>query len=592
MGRVSGACKFLGMICILSLLIQGSYAAEESNEANINLNYTINDTLNGTIIGTINGTINDPINGTAIGTINGTVNGTINGTISSTKSKIDPFQWVLILPILAGYLLFLCWLCRFFDKMNFCLVVFALIALILWLFLFAPLPRELLYALISLLILPILGFILYEEFIKKGNGDQGNLIMNFHDIVRNFIVIFAVLIWPLLLIYFYMNDVERITFYGIENVEFPMYIIVASTIGALSYLLLSIKEIFSQLIPEYKKMSIAWSYIRRILIAPFIALITVYILPIDKTTFDPAIPSNPSDEIFIFFLSFIAGFYTKTVEEWIYKGVNSLAPDASKEEFKSRFEKYDVEKSDFITKLGLPKDLTYMLYNAKIRTIEELARCNAQKIIKKINLDTRNLGEGMGCPIKEREERLGDHSIIQIQLAIEKAQEYLGIGKSKFVKILGMEEDLASKLYNFANIKTLEDLSTRNKKYICNIMKARNEEVNEEKIGVYIDLAIEYMGIYTSELVTKLNMDKDLAFKISHFAQKKSIEDLAKCDPKVVHEDICKNERICNKEKAEELAKCKNINIEMAYKELCGYSEMEIEGYKKKAENELKNSPP
>ena len=67
--------------------------------------------------------------------------------------------------------------------------------------------------------------------------------------------------WPLLLIYFYREDIESVTFYGIEDVEFPIYIIAASTIGALSYLLLSIGETFSQLIPEYKKMSIAWSVI-------------------------------------------------------------------------------------------------------------------------------------------------------------------------------------------------------------------------------------------------------------------------------------------------------------------------------------------
>ncbi|MCQ1536673.1 hypothetical protein FTO70_13545 [Methanosarcina sp. KYL-1] len=481
MGRGSGACKFLGMIFILSLLIQGSYAAEESNETNTNLNYTINDTLNGTIIGTINGTINDPINGTVIGTINGTVNGTVSGTISSTISKIDPFQWVLILPILIGYLLFLCWLCRFFDKMNFCLVLFVLIALILGIFLFIPISRELLYALTSLIIFPIVGFILYEEFIIKGNVDQGNPIMNLHDIVRNFIVIFAVLIWPLVLFYLHKHNIESVTFYGIEKLEFPIYIIAASTIGALSYILLSIEETFGQLIPEYKKISIAWSYVRRILIAPFIALIAVYILPFSTPT-----EADPTNKTFIFAFSFFAGFYTKTIEKWVYLWVQKLLPEHDKEELESRTEKYNVEKSEFVKKLGLDEDLAYMLYGAKIRTIEDLASCSAEEIRKKINLDTRNLGEGIGCPVKEQRERLGSYSEQQIQIYINKAQEYLGIDKSNFVTELEMGKDLAFKLYYIANIKTIKDLATCNPKEvhekICDCKKEAEELAKRKKI--------------------------------------------------------------------------------------------------------------
>ena len=281
-------------------------------------------------------------------------------------------------------------------------------------------------------------------------------------------------------------------------------------------------------------MSIAWSYIRRILIAPFIALIVVYILPFNKSD-----GVNLTNEISIFFFSFIAGFFTKAVEEWVYEGVKKFLPDASKEEFKSRNEKYGVEKSDFVTKLGLPEDLAYLLYNAKIRTIEELARCNAEEIIDKVNLDTRNLGEGMGCPVKERGERLGDHSINQIRLAIEKAQEYLGIGKSKFVKVLGMKEDLASKLYNFANIRTIEDLSSRNEEYIYNRLSICKQEANKKTIKEHIDTAIEYMAIDKSEFVTKLNMDKGLAFKLSHFANIKTIEELKMSTLNNVHAKIC-----------------------------------------------------
>lgn len=550
MGGSGRACKFLGIFFILILLIQGSWAAEESSEANANSNYTINDTVNGTIIGTVNGTINDTVNGTAIGIINGTLNGTVNGTISSTRSKTGPFQWVLILPVLAGYLLFLCWMCRFFDRMNFCFVVFILIMLIVLLLRLMPLylgpdASRIIFIIVLLLLVIILLIILrpaicYEVFSKKEKKqeNESNPIMPLHDMVRNFIVISVTLMWPLLFIYFYMNDIESVTFYGIENVEFPV-IIAASSIGVLSYLLLSIEEIFGQLIPEYKKMSIAWSYLRRIIIAPFIALIIVYILPFSKPD-----DITLTDEISVFFFSFIAGFFTKPAEEWIYVGVQKFLPDASKEEFKSRAEKYDVEKSDFVTKLGLPEDLVYMLYNAKIRTIEELAGSNARTLLIKINIDTRNLGEGMWCPAKGQNDRLGSYSEQQIQLAIDKAQKSLGIDKSELVTILKMDKDLASKLYNFANIRTIEDLSTRNSTYICNRLKTCNEETAEETIKKYIDMALEYMVIGKSELVTGLGMDKDLAFKMSHFAGIKSIKDLSGKEAKEVHTSlgICKED--------------------------------------------------
>lgn len=551
MGGGSGACKFLGIILIFILLVQGSFAAEESNGANENSNYTINDTVNGTIIGTVNGTINgtiiDTVNNTTVnGTVVGIVNGTINGTISSTRSKPAPFEWVLILPVLAGYLLFLCWMCRFFDKMNFCFVVFILIILIALLLRllplnFGPTAIWILFVIVLLLLIAMVLNILFaavcSEVFPRGENNQknesnsgnkssktnkSNPIMNLHDIVRNFIVISVTLMWPLLFIYFYMNNIESVTFFGIEEVEFPV-IIAASSIGVLSYLLLSIEEIFGQLIPEYKKMSIAWSYLRRILIAPFMALIIVYILPFNK-------PDNTTltDEISVFFFSFIAGFFTKPAEEWIYVGVQKFLPDASKEEFKSRAEKYDVEKSDFVTKLGLPEDLACMLYYAKIRTIEDLAGCNAKTILNKVNIDTRNLGEGMWCPVKGQNDRLGSYSEEQIQGYIDKANEHIGKGEYKLIKILKDKQELASRIYKFANIKTIEDLSTRNKTYIYNRLKTCNEEEEEDEIEEGIKRAMVYMDLAESELVTKLKMDKDLAFKLSIFASIKSIEDLKK----------------------------------------------------------------
>ncbi|WP_410509959.1 hypothetical protein RSJ42_07495 [Methanosarcina hadiensis] len=558
MGGPGVACKFLGIFLILSLLLQGTCTAQASNEANAN--YTINDTVNGTIIGTVNGTINGTIsdtvnnttvNGTVVGTVVGTVNGTINGTIISTRSKSGPLEWVLILPVLAGYLLFLCWMCRFFDRMNFCFVVFILIMLIVLLLRFMPLDlgpaaKRVIFIVVLLLLVIMLLLILTPAMLhevfppkkKKNQENESNPVMILHDMLRNFIIIFSTLLWPLLFIYLHMNDIESATFYGIEDVEFPI-IIAASSIGVLSYLLLSIEEIFSQLIPEYKKMSIAWSYLRRILIAPFIALIIVYILPFSKPD-----DTTLTDELSVFFFSFFAGFFTKPVEEWIYVGVQKFLPDVSKEEFKSRNEKYDVKESDFVKMLGISEDLAYMLYYAKIRTIEELARCDVKEIKKKVNLDTRNIGEGVWCPVKGQEDRLGSYSDQQIQLAIDKARETLGIDKSKLVRVLKMDKELASKLYNFVNIKTIEDLSTLNEEYIYKKLSACNQGANKEKIKEYINSAIEYTGMNESGFVKDLDMEKDLAFKISHFTGIKSVEALSTSDADDVHNKlgVCKED--------------------------------------------------
>ena len=129
-----------------------------------------------------------------------------------------------------------------------------------------------------------------------------------------------------------------------------------------------------------------------------------------------------------------------------------------------------------------------MLYGAKIRTIEELAGCNAKEIKKKVNLDTRNLGEGMGCPIKKRGERLGSYSEQQIRGYINKAQEYMGIDKSNFVTKLEMDKDLAFKLQYIANIKTIKDLATCNPKEvhekICYCKKEAEELAKSKDIAI------------------------------------------------------------------------------------------------------------
>ncbi len=526
MKGAGGVCKSLVVIFILSLLMQGVCAAEsidtsssETFNSTINctvigaINDTTNETFNGIITGTINGTVNDTVSGTVIGTVNGTItdpangtaigiiNGALNGTISGTTYKIHPFEWVLIIPILVGYLIFLCWMCRFFDRMNFCFVVFILIMLIVLLLWLTPLNLSstatwVIFVIVLLLLVIILLIVLFpticcEIFAKRENNpgnesnttNKSNPIMNLHDITRNFIIISATLMWPLLLLYFYINDIESIMFYEIEKLEFPIYIIAASTIGALSYLLLSIEETFSQLLPEYKKIGIAWSYIRRTLIAPFIALIVVYLLPFQNST-----DVNSTNEKFLF-----------------------LFPAYSKEELESRTETYNVENSVFVKKLGLDEDLAYMLYNAKIRTIEELAGCNAKELANKVNLDTRNLGEGIWCLVKGQSDRLGSYSEKQIQRYINKAQEYMEIDKSDFVKEqeLKMSKDQAFKLCYIASIKTIKELADCDPEKVHEILcdcPKEAEELAKREMKKYEDVH-EALCNYSEKKIEKFKED-------------------------------------------------------------------------------------
>lgn len=296
------------------------------------------------------------------------------------------------------------------------------------------------------------------------------------------------------------------TFSGIEALSFPVYIIAASSIGILSYLFLSIEETFCQLIPEYKKISIAWSYLRRISIAPFIALIGFYSLNHLQNIKEV----SDINDYFVFVFSFFAGVFTKTIEEWIYAWVQKLLPGDKKSEFDARNE-YSIKESEFVKKLRFDEDLAYALHSAKVRTIEDLAVCNAKDLKKRLNFDTRNLGEPMWLSPKEQREKFDSYSEPQIKMYIDRARTYLNIDKS--------------------------------------------------------------------ELVTKLKMDRDLAFKLYYFANIKTLEDMKKCDPREVHGRICDSK--------EELIKCEEIDIKKIYEVFCWCSEENIKKLKEGAQKEL-----
>lgn len=561
MGRGSGVCKFLLIIFIFSLLVQGTWAVGSTDT---NSNDTIKE-INGSINGKINGTIYNETNNTIIGVISGTVNGTIDGNTRNTQI----FSWVLLLPLFFGCLLFLGWVCRYFPELTSCFVLFMLL-LLLAVILLIGFAKSNLVLLLTPLVLLLLLYELYNEIKELDPKNKelnfvllldailliyfAILLVNFTKYIlvleyilvisftillirlllyvaynknkeieddkklkkdydrkiednllykaRSINIIGAVFIWPSILVYFYYYNIQYVTFYGIGDLEFPVYIITASFIGIISYSLLSIEDNFSHLIPEYEKLSKVWSYLRRFLIAPFIAIVGFYLL-IFLLHINMAGDLKDINNFFVFVFSFTVGAFTKTIEEWIYEWVQKLLPGDKKIEFESRIQN-EVKNSDFVKKLRLDDEVAYRLYNAKIRTLDELAVCEPENLSTKLNRDIRD-PEG---------------------------------------------EISAEKPYSI------------------------------ESIRMYIKMAQEYKGMDDkSELVEELEMGRDLAFKLYYFADIRNIDDLKNCNPTDVFEKICD----CKNE-AEALAESKSKDIKEAYEELCGYSIEKIKEFKEKAQ--------
>ncbi len=489
MERGSSALKLILAILLFCTLVQGIYAAEEDNEASANSDEAI-------------------------------------GKINDTQT----FQWFLLLPIFLGSLLFLSWMCRFFDGMGSCFVTFLVIFFILGAFIFRPelfgIVQKQFYNSGTAFILFFVGavILIVISMLILGDGDQKR--KSYLSIARSFMIIFAVLTWPLILFYFYMNHIVYITFYGIEELKFPVYIIAASSIGILSYLLLSIEETFGHLVPEYEKLRIAWSYIKRILIAPFIAIIGFYLLNSLRNT-----NGDQVNDYFVFAFAFFAGVFTRTIEEWIYSSVQKLLPADRKNEFSNR-NIYEVKESEFVKELQFDEDVAYKLYNAKIRKIDELADCCPYELVRKLNTDIRNIGEPECCSekscnyknkeksdesdkstnnTKNKQEEFGNYSLKQARMYINAANKHRGIDKSEFVTDLKMDRNIALMLY-FANITTIESLSNLDPNDVYNILFICNEQIKNSgniKSSQYIEAHKILCEYYRRKIKEYINIAKN-----------------------------------------------------------------------------------
>lgn len=528
MGRGSGAYKFLGIVFIFFLLIQGICVAEEVNKASMSSNNTV------------------------------------NGTNSNTENNLHVLSSILLLPLFLGSFLFLCWACRFFEEMTFCFVLFMLLLLFFLIDFMKLTSYRIGWLLDALIACPIIYLIYIEtkDILKMRGTDQK--VKNILKKMRSINIIGTVLMWPVILIYYYTNDIRYITFFGIKELEFPIYIITASFIGVLSYLFLSVEETFRHLIPEYEKLSIVWSYIKRIFTAPFIAIIGYYLL----NHFQIVEKGGELNNYFVFVFSFFAGVFTKTIEEWIYSWAQKLLPENKRDEFYSRIE-YDVNESEFVKKLKFDSDVAYMLYNAKIRTIEELAVLDPMKLINKLNRDMRDIedGESTGSEVSDNSSRRK----IKDVLSMLKQVSYW-FRKNQPESLSNNPESQANKPDSQAG----QAISSDNKN------TPGIDSYSLEQAKMYVKRAKDYLNMDTSIFVTKLKMDKDLAYKLYYFTKIETINDLINSDPKELHKKICD----CKKG-AEELARREKIDIEKAHETLCECSEEKIKRFIEKAKEEL-----
>ncbi len=227
-------------------------------------------------------------------------------TLSPLKSQKDSGFWPIFIPALVGLSMFIFWAYRFYNNHV------------------SP---------------PV-----YEKYI------------------RDFFLLMSLSSWVPVLIYLLYKQKEYIVLS--DNLRFPVYIPVAALIGVLSYLLMSIEEIFSQNIHVYKKKSIVYGYIRRIIIAPYIAILGVYIL-LDAVKIQ--------NLWFVLFFSFFTGMFTKTIEVWLYKSIQGLLPEELRNEVKER-DKYNVENSELVVRLSVEEDVANQLYlYNNIDSVEQLA---------------------------------------------------------------------------------------------------------------------------------------------------------------------------------------------------------------------------
>lgn len=299
--------------------------------------------------------------------------------------------WIFFLPVYLGFLLYLCWLCGSSEKIKLVFILFLLSVFIPLLFLMSSISNSMFfYISVFFSVFTLLTLVLlYLHFCKKlttftqDKEKCSKVISNSFGFIRAFLTILTILSWPLIAFYFACEGIETVVISDLNFLEFPSYIVIGVTIGVLSYLMLTIKNTFVQLLPDYERMRMIWECTRRIIIAPYVAIMGVYLI-VDLTDGGlTALKLNirPNTH-FIFLFSIFAGMFTSTIEEWIYNKIsNILSLDKRKQQENILG---DIKNSELVN-LKMNEDMIYRLYyEASIATMEDLANCDAKSVFDKL----------------------------------------------------------------------------------------------------------------------------------------------------------------------------------------------------------------
>ncbi|MCZ7398344.1 MAG: hypothetical protein O8C62_01465 [Candidatus Methanoperedens sp.] len=365
--------------------------------------------------------------------------------------------------------------------------------------------------------------------------------------IRNILFLLSLISWPVILFYLLYEHKENIVLS--DNLRFPVYIPAAALIGVLSYLLMSVQEVFTQVIHVYKKKSIVWGYVRRVLIAPYIAILGVYIL-LDAVKIQ--------NLWFVLFFSFFTGMFTKTIEEWLYKSIRGLLPEELRNEIKER-DKYNVENSELVVRLNIEKDVAFNLYYSDIDTVEQLAVADFHKLKNKEDIIEKyfdNIVEKADEQTKEikRLKEILNLTPSELKLITDKAKVYsikdfanVDIDSIDWEAEVATENTKISNIFKpkqikakeFAKSEDFKLLSLDDLKKLHEICENKTEEEFQVILGLHIDLkklGIPDWGVDDTMKIRDLTITslKQLKEQCSTEENLKILQDKMKDNPRIL----------------------------------------------------------
>lgn len=292
-----------------------------------------------------------------------------------------------------------------------------------------------------------------------------------------------------------------------------------------------------------------WGYVRRTIIAPYIAILGVYIL------LDAAKIQN---SWFVLLFSFFTGMFTKTIEVWLYKSIQGLLPEELRTEVTER-EKYDVENSELVVRLNIEKDVAFKLYYNDIDTVEQLAVADFHKLKNKEGITETYFNHifekaNEQCAEIERLKEILNLTPSELKLLTDKAKVYsikdfanVDIDSINWEAEVATENTKISNRFNqkqtkakeFAKSEDFKLLSLDDLKKLHEICENKTEEEFQVILGLHIDLkklGIPDWGVDDTMKIRDLTITsfKQLKEQCSTEENLKILQDKMKDNPRIL----------------------------------------------------------